>query len=477
MPLSSRVAALDRPTLVGLLAAAAVSFVLSGFAAFTVGDVGIRFSWLLGVAVVVYGGVRVLRTGRLVVPLPVVVLGALFCWLLVGVVGPLASGNAGRLREFGFGVARFGLFFSLVVALANSGIDEDDTGYFLAATVLTGVAVSAYGLYQFFARPRDWPFAYLQLSNPSLSKTVQSGKNAYTGGVFNRVSGTFSEPSWLGIYQIDVLVILGVLLLYGRADALPYCSRRRCLGALSVVSVAFVVAFSLGAYASFGALSLVFLALEWRTAAVRSRLPKTVAALGGLFVAFDLLFTGARVTMVVLRRGRTVGLKAVDSVLGSGGPDGTTSGPEWAERSTLSRRMTAADEALNGFRERAVTGVGINNHSFFLPEGYSNVPFTYSRLLSEVGLVGFGLFLGAIGTLGRRLYARVRAARRVDADRDDLFLAALFYVLVGYLASAVFVGTLYQVRFWLFFGLATALLAHRGDPYEVTLPVALGGDR
>jgi O-antigen ligase len=95
----------------------------------------------------------------------------------------------------------------------------------------------------------------------------------------------------------------------------------------------------------------------------------------------------------------------------------------------------------------------------------------YFTLLPELGLVGAGLFfmmlLSNYSTVG---YVRLRAKRSLGAlakhqntkQEDDLAFAAalssaLEAAMVGYLASSIFISTLYYPTFWVLMGFIVAL--------------------
>lgn len=483
----------DQPILAFLLVLVTVSFVLPGFVPLAFADVGVRFSWILGGVIVVYGGVRILRAGRIMLPLPLVLLLGWFGWALLGGLVPLSSGSSVRLTEFVLGVLRFGLFVSVVLALTNTEITMGTMSTFLKATIGTAVTVSIYAVYQFFARQIGLPFGYLQMNNPSLTHVVQYGSDYYTAGVFARVSGTFAEPSWLGIYLIDVIVILSVPLLYGQSEKLLFESRRLNIASLSLVSLAFLLAFSLGAYGAITGLTLVFFLLEIKTETVRSRLLQIAAAPVGLFFAFDIVVERGGITAVILQRSLLIvgkiGQSTVGMITTSQPQDRTPSDrgtptditPIPADRptptpdnrtselshSSLGTRAQEVAKGLNAWWTNPITGVGLNNLQFYLPESFDSISFSYARLLAEVGLVGMGLFLGATGSLLYWLYAHASAITQRMGDRSRMAALLLVYLLIGYLFSAVFFGQFYQIRYWVYFGIGTAVMASEGSPYTI----------
>jgi O-antigen ligase len=91
----------------------------------------------------------------------------------------------------------------------------------------------------------------------------------------------------------------------------------------------------------------------------------------------------------------------------------------------------------------------------------------YFTLIPELGLIGTGLFFGIILSnylavrRVRLLFRKPKPVTVRDSQQDEVFALAtsnsLEAAMVGYLASSVFISTLYYPTFWVLTGLVVAL--------------------
>ncbi|WP_135853701.1 hypothetical protein [Halorussus salinus] len=472
-----------------LTVAMVASFPLVGFVPLRVGSIGIKFSWLVGLAIVVAGGVSVVQRGTLRWSSSILLLALWLGWATATGVWPLLSGDAARIREFVFGVLRLGAFFGVVLGIYNLNLGRAELKVFFRATAVVAVFVSLFAIYQFFAREYQLPFAFLQLTNPMLLTDQQVGGTYYTGGVFYRVTSLFPEPSWLGMYLADVLFVVAVPLLYGVSEDVLFDSRRTNLAILSVVTVAFVIAYSLGAYVSLFVAATIVVAVNWSD--IYARLGSTLAVPSAAFFAFDFAITGGRITVVILKRIIGLGSKlfgpylawipfpavslpelpdiTIPSLMGfvaslsSGSSESSgSSGSQGVETVTHSSLDVRADRILSGINvwsQRPLTGVGLNNYQFHSERGVDFVghtygwTFNYSRTLAELGLVGLLLLVLLLGFVLRQFNHTANTLLK-NGDGPMAAITQTFFSIVVFAAiSAMFVDQFYVLRIWFYVGI------------------------
>lgn len=440
-----------------LVVAMVTSFPLVGFVPLSIRSVGIKFSWLVGLAIVVTGSVRAVRRGTIRWSPGLLLIGLWIGWATMTGFRPLSSGDPVRIRELFFGVLRLSAFFALVLGLYNLNVRHKTIRTFFRATAVVAVLVSLYAIYQFFAREYQLPFAYLRLANPSLLADRQMGGTYYTGGVFYRTSSLFSEPSHLGMYLADVIFIVALPLLYSVSENVLFDSRRMNIGVLSVVTVAFMIAYSLGAYVALFFAAVIVVAVDWSN--VRDRLASVFAVTSTIYFLFDLAVAGGRITVVMLKR--IFGLSSrifgpylrwvpvpsgtipeipnvafpslIDILIslwsrlskllessgssesgasGSGGSSGSGSssgtggssgsadqGSEAVEtvtRSSLDVRADRIQSGLDVWLEQPLTGVGLNNYQFHVERGVEFVGRTYGWTFNYFKMLAE---LGIVGLL------------------------------------------------------------------------------
>lgn len=478
-----------------------VSFPFSGFVPFSVGSVGIKYSWLGGALLTAYGFIRIASNRRIRWNISVLFIGLWVVWALFTGVVPVSTGEIAYIREYLFGAVRLVFFFTLVVALMNIDIGKETLIHVFQLTVIVALFVSIYAVYQFFARQYGLPFGYLQLSNPSLVTSHQVGGTYYTKGVFARVSSTFAEPSWLGTYLVDILFLLGVPLVRQTDESLLFDDRRINLAIFAVCMLGFVLAYSLGAYAVFGVVFLLFLVTEKNIIdTFHVAAPATV-----LFLLFDILTEAGRITVVIIRRVLVLfGHLIPDFERSQPSPDSsepqsntttsqkyssnTTSadssphssaegGPTPLARSSLDARLQRIESGIEVWTHHPIVGVGLNNYQFYSEHGSNYVgtdfgwTFNYFQTLAEQGIVGLVLLLTAIVyPIQKLLLVSQSYFDQDDADRGTI-LRVFFYILVADAIAAFFVNQIYFVRFWFYIGLGLAALMIGGKYRETELPV------
>lgn len=444
---------------------------LSGFAAFTVGDVGVRFTWVVGALLVGLGVLRVGSRKRLSFSTPLVLILLWFGWAVVTGIVPLSAGNATYIREFLFGIARYGLFVGVIVAVMNFGLKERTLYRLFRVLAIVATVVSLYAIYQFFARQYGLPFAYLHLSNPSLPVSVQVGSTYYTDRVFARVTSVFMEPSWLGMYLLSAIIVVAVPLFYERSQEILFADRWKNVAVLSLLLLAFVLAYSLGAYASLTAVVPVFVFFDWPR--VRSSLPETLGPPVLLYAAFDAITERGRITKVVLSRIYEILLKVVNKIAGisinvgpksdesdkSTASSGGSAPPGEEVRSSLGTRVAEVQSSIDVWAYHPLLGVGTNNFQFYSSTGKPAISFGYTLVLAEEGLIGLVLLLVFFGFLLYRLFEASGGFQPKSLDARQVVLRTFLYVILADLVSTAFRLQFHLIRFWFYVGLAVVALS------------------
>jgi O-antigen ligase len=104
------------------------------------------------------------------------------------------------------------------------------------------------------------------------------------------------------------------------------------------------------------------------------------------------------------------------------------------------------------------TGVGLNNFQFY--SQYSST-FPYFQTLAEQGIVGFVLFAGVIGYVLYVAYRTVTAPEppspTFEGGLTRVAITVLGIVLVADLGGALFMNTVYSLRFWFFVAVLAGL--------------------
>lgn len=422
-----------------------MSLPLSGYAICVVRDFGVHPGLLWGCWMVV-GFVLDFLLGRQhlgkLILLFTLMLG------MSGLISAFALFDAtSSLFEYLKSLAYLAYFLSLFLAISNLRISTPHTFRLIKISFLVALGVSVYGIYQFLARAYGWPLATLPLNNPStgpMRTTVFAG--------YDRPSSFFAEPSWLGAYLADYLV-LGVVFLVYKVRLLP--NRLTWWICLVVITVAFMLTFSMGAILNvFIALAVIFL-IEKRTARLRLLLYGVLALVGILIVnyALGMLF---QVDLVSIVFSRLEGIMNYAFFRGS-----------LIEGESLPARLDSMKVAFRIWQDHPIWGVGLGNFGSYSASynpyhginPYLTFMYTSSgimNILSEQGLVGiaaYSMFWGFI------LWRCWKTSVRAFAAGSPLapVCRGLFYLVLVDIIMLWNLGGLLDLRLWLNLSLAVLI--------------------
>jgi O-antigen ligase len=362
------------------------------------GTVGVsytlRISYALMALACVLGApfiVRGWRSAPLEVRLAASFLGLVY--LVSGLIGinPVLPGQArgSSLRwivyilDLGLGLASVGLFLGLFD-------DKPRIRRLTAMLVLGAILVALYGIYQWFAQHYGLPFS--NLDNAPNSEGLTVGARFQGNGLlgWERVRGTFVEPSVFGAYLVAMLPLVAYLLAGSAAR------RRYAWAAVLITVVALVLTDS-----SLAVTSLI----------VASALVGTAASIGSARPVLAGFVAGAAVFMVIAL-GLLIAEPAVlSSVTARSGSD---------LHLTVRARTSAWSQATNVWSTRPVLGYG---------PGASSVKLAYRPEVQVAGLASDPVVLGSA--------QGIWSASLIDAGVIGLLAWIVMFVAVFYSTISV----------------------------------------
>ena len=325
------------------------------------------------------------------------------------------------------------------------------------------VGVVGYGTYEFLTAVYGLPFINLDTAPTSLSVSIapHAGDLARTFGDISlpRPHSTFPEPIDLTAYLMFAMPFGIVATGLARREM-----HRIYMAAFILLSAAFfVVANSRAGFIAVAVVIPFFLIMapSWR---VRVRFAGAAAALS-LVIAF-------------------VVFPMIGSPLGFSAPYGYFK-ENYKSLLSLTGRSGQNDEPLAVFQKSPVLGVGIGNYPFYAqrPRTLSGgVPTTgnlYTRVLSELGLVGTVLFLGFVLSILVGLWKVMR--KSTIPQLRHLAFAALMAISGMLVVKIGTVGLYTESHMWVAFAMGLAIVrlhasersvrtngpAHRGSLPEV----------
>ncbi|HEB02159.1 MAG TPA: O-antigen ligase domain-containing protein, partial [Nitrospirae bacterium] len=207
----------------------------------------LRPDWMGVVLVIAVFGLRFLlnaetvRVGRL--GFAVLAFNAV---ALLSITPPLLEG-APSLADFFSKYAQVLMLSVFFFCFSSARLEPTSLKRIARVWILVAVVVAVYGIYQSFARNLDLPFAYNSITNPTMGMEQGIASTGSKAGSYARPSSFFSEPSYLASYLLGPIFFMLYLLL-NRDGKFYIFGRRQSWLALGIMTLAFVLAFSLAGF-------------------------------------------------------------------------------------------------------------------------------------------------------------------------------------------------------------------------------------
>jgi hypothetical protein len=335
------------------------------------------------------------------------------------------------------------LFLASVMILAVSNLRVDRVTFLriLQVWLLVAAGVAAYAVYQSFARNLGWPFAYLDLSNPSYVARTVGGQF----GGYIRPSSVFFEPSRLGTFLVGPLILAAITLAARRHSSMIF--RRRSIHwlVLLTLSLGTLLSFTLTAYLAL-MFALVIVVLSSKVNFHVSRPSKTAfgVGIGIVAVVVVLELIGISFLAAFERVGRVVGAPLSDG--------------------SVAERAARAIVALKIWIDNPLFGVGVNQvqfvsgaYSFPSWYPYGNTAFVttgvlWPAILSQIGIIGFIAFAMVFVSSLRML----RSSMKSCDDPDGRVVSYAFWVILWTITVSVSL-TYVELMLWIQLALAHLL--------------------
>ena len=407
---------------------------------------GVKPFVVVAAVVAFVGGVRILQRDtalRLnVVTKSVLVFYAIAVSSLIGFT--MSGGGWADLIGYGTLFMQLCVFVALILSVSLLDFDKPHIHHVVYICLGVSVLVGVYAIYQSLARINQWPFAYLEIYNPSFG--MREGQGGGEFGGFIRPSATFTEPSRLGQFLLTPTLVSGFLFMSSPRER----KRGYFLVLFILLGSGFTLAFSMGAYIAMAAAlgSALFikgvrrysgrLVLGW------------IGAIGLLSVVAYPILGFPLPEMIAERTAAHLHAFGIADTIGQG---------PFASNS-VTTRLLRAKAGLQVWLENPILGVGLNNFGRLFPAGVA--PRIHSALvqsLAEMGMLGgIGFFVLAFVPPVKLLHV----SRQIGGWEKGAFLG----VGLGLLGRAVWMivaGNYILEFFWLDMTLATILLSYNSS--------------
>lgn len=381
---------------------------------------------------------------------------AIFWWLIaisLSIVGFLTTGTVQHISDFFTAWFQAAMDTLLVIFVYALRLRYKTIKNMLRVTIFLATLVSIYALYQQIAIPKHWPLAILPYSYFDLHKYSNCG---YVRG-FLRPGGIFPEPVLLGNYLAPFIAFLGSLFILNRSSL--FSTRFLDWLTLSLLTLAFLLTFSLGGYLSL----LLVIPLIWRSANKGSRLriimlSAITVLIVGLIDFLIYLITGSSILLNAVGRFGAL-VNDVVRFFFSSVPFHLSYG------SSAVQRLYATSLTLKVWLQYPVFGVGLNNLNNVAPQ----IPpgaIGPALILAQTGLIGaigyFVLLWNVWHGLERTAHSMREMGYTKEADYAIALRIGFWTLLFGTLTAVNLISSIAI----LWFSFATAMTALRNQLRE-----------
>lgn len=337
------------------------------------------------------------------------------------------------------------LMSALFISFSSLKLKNSQLRKIIKLWLVVAFIISLYGIYQAIARNYGLPLAYLPIFNPTIGTLTRAG----TFGDYVRPSSVFGEPSWFGSYLIGPLIVVSIIMTNKKAEK-KFLFNNSVVNwiILLVLTLTFLMIFSLAAYATISLILITFLFYR-KTRVVALKIISVFIVLLSVLSILS-MFTGLKYIDTFERTGR------ISSSILEGDItqlSGTSAGV----------RLARGENFLKIGADHPILGVGLANPQFYAnqyspPEWYKGQP-TLGRnhnmwisTFAEMGIFGlFSLiFLYAI-TL---LYTR-KALKFAKENSTKIFLLAIYFVIISDIINSQFTYEMIHPQRWFTLSLAS----------------------
>jgi hypothetical protein len=411
-----------------------ISIPFNGYSLLNLGERGLaRPDWLISGAILGLFSLK-LATGRLQLRLSPVSVFVVF-FIYTGVLSAINLFNASNDQFIDFATKAAQLLLVLpvffVVSSLPAGEEELRTG--LRIWIFAALVTSVYAVYQLFARVYGWPFAYIELTNPSVA---YGGDEARVYDRYAEISSFLREPSYLGAYLIGPILLCSVFLLNGKGHVLLTKSSILNWTLLAVLALALLLSGSQGAYVTL----IATIGIMYATNRIsRNSTTKLVMIFLVLLLASGVLLASLGVDFF-----GALSLRLKFLLLNIMDPAGTS------EVTSFRVRAECSLAALGVWIAHPILGVGLNNMSYYTD--VCDFTLGWGQLLVDQGMLGFIALILVF-------WALLRGLSRLSKEPSlspfwSLVIVGLIFVLISDIVNGAVCYNWVDPQRWFSLGIA-----------------------
>ena len=315
-------------------------------------------------------------------------------------------------------------------------------------------ALCLFGVYQIFARLYHLPFAWLELTNVTLLQWYRGDETQQLSlrfGNYFRATSVFSEPSTLGLFCAQAILMLGTATAAHHGDVYVRSGFMRAVIGITLMVTLFLT-YSMGALLTASTL-FVMMTLSLERARRLIVLRNALAGIA-IFVVVDLSLLqpifGLSITQLTAAR-----VQGIIAARSSGDYRDYVVGDSFATR------LRSLREGERIWEQYPIIGAGLGRYAELSTYTAYNDTL-YFRVLAELGLLGLIAVVGFLWSVSVHLF---RATRRLAIGSDEwIVVRTMAYTVVIQFVIGWASDLLHAELFWIEMGMALlALKAVAGD--------------
>lgn len=355
-----------------------LTFPFFGFSLLNIGGRALlRPDWLVGGLLLIWFSLESLqRRARVPFNLTSILIGLYIASGILSGINVLGASSSAQFIDFTTKALQLLLVTPVFFVITSLPARMSVVRTCLRFWVFSGFVVSIHAIYQLFAQVFNLPFATFALTNPTISRGIQSARTLFG---YTQPTSVFQEPSYMGAFLGPCLLLTTVFVLEQQSETFFF--RRRYLNWWMLTTIALAVMLS----NSQAILASIIITLLWVGGGGLLRRKQVVKlivlVIGILFLVGIVLRTmGIDYLTAFAYRAQYLLLNIMD-------PYGSS------EVTSFANRWERINAGVDVWRTHPLLGVGLGNMGYYTNvHDWSNSPWV--QLLVEQGALG--LFLLAL---------------------------------------------------------------------------------
>ncbi len=378
-------------------------------------DFFVYLSYIVFLKKAIWDGETLVYTKNWILPVFVLFILTVF----ISGLNPLFSADNRMILQYFKTTSHFLALAFFPIVLSFVKIDEKTWKRAFQIFIITCILHSIFALYQIYARAYNLPFAWIQITNVSVSERGQTPMESINQlslkfGGFYRATSIFTEPTGLAGHLLVGLIYL--VIPYIRSKVNFFKNKTFTFAAFFIVLIGLFFTFTLTGLVGICCIIILSLVIEKS----KKRLQFVLLAVGGLIAiiaanSFVESFTGTSVMELFSKRVTSITSK---------------SDAQYMQGESFQGRVSSMKQSIQIFQDNPAIGCGAGLTGYNKGIGIMHADTSIFAILGELGLVGAIPFCLLFILLFYYSYRLRRDVAYVIPDEQSNILGTIpFYIM------------------------------------------------